>query len=291
MRHALIWFVTAAMGFGLGCSDDDGTHADHDTGGGQPDAAAQTQEECVPATNTSIDPSFLQECPESVCETGGRCVPSEFLPPGSTDLLAACDATSTCVPDKFVEAGGEVEPEHCRSVGGGEGRCISKCVPQVADEADMLPQDVCEDDELCAPCYDPRTGVETGACTLACDAPEEPAFVFPSCCEGIGTCVPASSVPDDFVEQLPEDTCEDEGFLCAPDKFVADLSYSPPSCTPELAGELEIDLDDEGVCLAACVAVHANALATALAQSSCDAGEVCVPCHDPDGEDTGACDL
>jgi hypothetical protein len=287
MRHKAILVTVAATSLLLGCGDDESGAGGQDAGTG--DAAASQSPECTSNGGVSIDPSALPECPESVCETGGRCVPDQFLPPGSSELLGPCDDTNTCVPDKFVEAGGEVEPEHCRSIGDAEGRCISKCVPQVSAQADFLPQDVCEDDELCAPCFDPRTGEDTSACTLACDMPTEDPVTFATCCEGIGTCVPDTSVPEGFRDQLPVDDCEEPDTLCAPDKFVEDLSYSPPTCTPMI--DLDIELDEDGVCLAKCVAEHGSPLAAALEQSSCDAGEVCVPCTDPEGESTGACDI
>jgi len=60
------------------------------------------------------------------------------------------------------------------SLGGfnAEGRCIPSCVPAIQAQASRLAQDDCtQAGTLCAPCYDPITGADTGACTQAGDAP------------------------------------------------------------------------------------------------------------------------
>jgi hypothetical protein len=288
-RYGWIWLWVVAVG-AAGCDNDT---KEVDQSGGEADAGPNSEGNCGPPSGgPAIDPSFLPACPEEMCASGGRCVPNSFLPPGATGMLGPCDGNSTCVPDKFVAAGGEVVPQSCRSVADAEGRCISRCVPAVAEQSDLLPQDVCDDDELCVPCFDPRTGESTGACTLSCDMPTEDPVSFPECCEGIGRCVPEQSVPEDFRDQLPEDSCEASGSLCAPVKFVAEPDYTPPSCTPALAVDIPgLDLGEHGACIARCVAIHGNPLAEVLGQSSCDPGEVCAPCTDPFGEPTGVCDL
>jgi hypothetical protein len=106
----------------------------------------------------------------------GRCLAKAAVPEDARDLLAPCvNADELCVPGPFIAAAGSFLVEECRSVGDTEGRCLSLCIPQVADQADFLPQTTCADTERCAPCYDPRTGEDTGACNQGCDTgPTEP---------------------------------------------------------------------------------------------------------------------
>ena len=74
------------------------------------------------------------------------------------------------MPDTLIETGGNFILPTCTSVFGAEGRCLSTCVPQLADTADSLPQDICDENERCTPCFDPlQDGAPpTGACELSC---------------------------------------------------------------------------------------------------------------------------
>ncbi|MFW5875506.1 MAG: hypothetical protein ACOCXM_02090 [Myxococcota bacterium] len=283
MRRGMILWV-CSMCVLVGCDSNEEAEPDMM---GSPDAGEEVT--CEKGDPVIDDLSGLDPCPESICPGGGRCMSNDLVPEGSSDLLAPCSDTRTCVPEEFVRYAGETVPDSCTSLGGAEGRCISVCVPEVGDQADVLPQDVCDEFELCAPCYDPRTGEETSACSLSCDMPTEPKLTFDTCCEDIGSCVPTDLIPEDFQDQLPMEDC-DEGTLCAPDVFVEDIDHQPPPCTAAIGGE-EVG---EGVCLAKCV-VAANSSpeeADLLDQASCGDGEVCAPCEDPtSGESTGACDL
>ena len=129
----------------------------------------------------------------------GRCVDDNQLDDAQLALLGACDrqTPSHCVPVPLLISDGRTQPTVCASLGGAEGRCMSLCVPSVREKRDQLPQDVCEEGDLCAPCYDPFTGESTGACDASvCDAPVEAPYVFEPCCSGKGggLCIPREAL-------------------------------------------------------------------------------------------------
>lgn len=259
------------------------------TGGGDagedaaPDVTSDAEpdaEGCVHTGDPVIDPDLFPVC--DLCENA-HCVPSALLPAGQLDLLADCDATNKCVPDLFIETGGDFLLASCRSVGDAEGRCVSTCLPDVQAQLAMLTQDTCADDERCVPCYDPFTGDETGVCTLACDTgPTEPPVTLATCCDGVGTCVPASLVPTEQQSLLGQDTCAEPDTLCAPNELL------DPSATPDGCRSVS---DAEGRCLPACLP-QVEEMADMLPQDTCADTHLCVPCYDPlSGADTGACGL
>jgi hypothetical protein len=213
-----------------------------------------------------------------------HCLPKSVVASVAPDQVAqleACNDTDVCVPDVLIETLGVYDPPDCSSIEGGAGRCLSVCIGAVANLGSFLPQATCAEGELCAPCTDPRTGQDTGACSLACDTgPTEPKVVFPRCCEGgIGICVPPEMVDETQRNALGQDTCA-AGKLCAPEKL-ADPTFKPVACT-SIA-------DAEGRCLSTCVKLVADQ-ADLLPQSTCPQGELCAPCTDPrTGELTGAC--
>jgi hypothetical protein len=251
--------------------------------GGMPDPDGGM---CEPHTGDPvIDPSVLDTCGDC---GAAHCLPSGFLTAEQASMLADCPTGGDkCVPDLLIESGGMFLLETCESLAGAEGRCLSTCVPQVSEQAERLPKDVCGDGELCAPCFDPITGLATGACSQSCDpGPAEDPVVFAGCCEDgadmdLGLCVPSSSVPAEQVELLGEDSC-DSGMLCAPMPLVTQ-SYVADSCE-SIAGA-------EGRCLPACLPSVASQ-ADRLPRADCAQGELCAPCFDPiTGENTGACNL
>jgi hypothetical protein len=203
------------------------------------------------------------------------------VPTGSQALLGACDATNLCVPKYFVERNAKFIAPSCTSVNGAEGRCLSKCIPQIAAQATLLPQATCDAGDLCAPCFDPRTGADTGACKQGCDpGPTQAPKPFEKCCGGQGSCVPTSLVPTADQTLLGFDTCSDRTKLCAPDKL-SNPTYIPKTCK-------SID-GFEGRCMADCIP-NVAAQASRLPKDVCDTGELCAPCYDPiTGADTGAC--
>lgn len=288
-RSVLVVGVLCA-GFGAGCASggdppprgdvglDGGVDPDAD-GGGQTDPGPG-EGDCAPE-DPPLPPDSLPEC--GLCD-GARCVPNAILDDDEVALLAPCeDEGSSCVPDLFIETFGNFTLEECTSVAGAEGRCLSVCVPQVAEQASLLPQDICEPGWLCAPCFDPLTGEDTGACTQGCDeGPTEDPVTFPDCCGELGSCVPQELVPPEQLDQLGTDTCTGEGVMCAPNEL-ANPSFVPPRC--DSVG------DFEGRCLPACLPDVAEQ-AHQLPQADCPDAHLCAPCFDPVTlEDTGACRL
>jgi hypothetical protein len=208
--------------------------------------------------------------------------------PGAAAQLGDCPASEAgpekCVPDAFIASGGKFLLTACRSLSNFEGRCLSSCIPQVQKQASRLPKANCADGELCAPCYDPITGMDTSACKQGCDTgPKEPKQVFARCCNNIGICVPPELVPDAQKALLGKDTCAGATELCAPEKFANDSTFKPKSCysfNPQ---------HREGRCMAACIP-QVQARSKQLLQENCDMGELCAPCYDPvKGGATGAC--
>lgn len=284
MRGAL---STVALLLWVGCGDDGGLGTGRDAGtmdGGptvRVDAGpgGDAGDDCVHTGRPLLDPEVFDPCP--MC-AGAHCVPTSLVPMDQRDQLGDCDETSKCVPDLFIVTGGNFLLETCRSVANAEGRCVSRCVPMVAAQASLLPQSTCAETELCAPCFDPTTGEETGSCGLACDpGPAEPPVTFDPCCGGIGSCVPADLVPEAFLDQLGMDTCG-AGLLCAPSALV-DPSARPATCRS--AGGVE------GRCAAECLPAVQEQL-DFLPVDSCMPGERCAPCYDPtSGEETGICSV
>ncbi|RMH43787.1 MAG: hypothetical protein D6689_04185 [Deltaproteobacteria bacterium] len=230
-----------------------------------------------------IDPTQLPACDQ--CDTGGaHCLPADLVPGDLGSRLADCSAGGKCVPDEFIASAGSFEPQTCRSVGGGEGRCLSRCLPEVAEQLDRLPQDVCPPTHVCVPCTDPLTGEDTGACGLSCDTgPTEPPLVFPKCCDGRGTCIPGELAGDD-ADSLGEDVCpEDSGLLCAPDEFIDGTFVAEPCVTTGLIGGGE-----PGACLPDCLGAVDTIF---VGRGTCSEGFKCAPCKGPFGGDTGACDF
>jgi hypothetical protein len=256
------------------------------TGGGSPgDASA-----CAP-TGPMIDLSTFTECPTCVGKAA-HCVPTTLVQataPGQVSQLTPCTspdagaAATLCVPDVLIKTLGKYDPPDCASIGGGAGRCLSECIGAVANLGSFLPKATCADGEKCAPCSDPRTGADTGACSLQCDVgPTEPKVLFAKCCsDQSGLCVPPDIVDPTQAKALAQDSCS-AGNLCAPAKF-ADPTFHPQVCT-SVGGA-------EGRCLSKCVSLVAKN-ESLLPAGGCAANELCAPCTDPrTGELTGACSL
>jgi len=228
-----------------------------------------------------IDPTTLEVCP--MCAGGARCIPANIIPAEFADFLADCDAMSKCVPDDFLKTQGNFIPPTCTSIAGNEGRCLSECLPDVAAQSALLPQDTCPEFQRCVPCFNPITSEETGSCTLSCDpGPMSEPMPLPTCCDGIGTCVPKALVPPEQADSLPPDTCpvDMNDYVCAPTAAVQDPNYMPPVCDSGLFGE--------GRCLPDCLVTGFQGVI--IGQGDC-ADELydCVPCEVPIIGETGAC--
>ena len=75
--------------------------------------------------------------------------------------------------DRYLVTGGTTPPQTCTALGG-QGACLSRCVPLVEQAlrdptaAAVLQRGDCRGaDELCIPCVDPRSNRSTNACDLA----------------------------------------------------------------------------------------------------------------------------
>jgi hypothetical protein len=249
-------------------------------GGGAPPPA-----ECPYEGAPIIEPDTLPACPSC---GGGHCVDAGLVPDELEPQLASCGGAELCVPDDFIRTAGSFVPDTCESVAGLEGRCLSTCLPDVAEQADLLPS--CGLDMVCVPCFDPIEGTETGACSLSCDpGPSGGAATLPECCEGMGACVPASAVPPDQIDALGQDVCPDgQDLVCAPTELI-DGTFQAQECQAFWVSFLFGDDFEQGACLPACLAAVDNFL---LGQDDCPDNYKCAPCLDPlTGEPSGACDL
>ena len=223
----------------------------------------------------------------SCCKGQGSCIAEDIIPEDQRGFLGvdSCDAAAgeVCAPDALSNpAGFTLQP--CRSSGNAEGRCLPDCLPQVAEQANLLPRDLCPPNNVCAPCYDPFSGTDTTLCRLSNDpGPSEPPLVFDRCCEGTGTCLPSSLLPADQRDFLGQDSC-DAGQLCGPDTLSdPDGNFALASCTAPG--------DAEGRCTPSCLP-QVEEQAQFLSQADCGDVEVCSPCFDPiSGTETGICSL
>jgi hypothetical protein len=217
------------------------------------------------------------------CNNLGHCVPTANLSADQQKQLGpdTCAPNNLCAPDAFAAPGQTAQT--CRAVFGAldtEGRCVPDCVPMIQAQASRLTRGTCPVNTLCAPCFDPVTGLSTSACNQNGDKPVEAAKTFPACCGTLGVCVPTSLVPPAQVSQLDATGCTGTNVLCAP-KALTDSSVKPKTCTAPGAMEAR--------CLPACLpAIQEQA--SNLRQVTCGTGELCAPCYNPiDSTDTQAC--
>lgn len=231
-------------------------------------AKTSAPSKAAPAACPQVEP-ILEESAfkQDSCGTNMLCVESALVGEDRAKLLTTC-STGVCAPKKSVLRGGNYVPKTCKSIAGAEGRCSNVGVPDVSKQKDLLPQADCDEDERCAPCFDPTTGKETGACSQAtCDKPKEKAVTFAECCGGGGKCVPTASAGKD-ASQLNADSCSGETPVCAPKPFL-------PGGTQKKCGAV-LGLV-KGVCASKC-AINRNGLLKKLIESDdCTDDEVCVP--------------
>ena len=248
------------------------------------------------------------------CDEGpARCVEGDLIPEGFASLLSDCGQGGLCVPESILSAENAIAPVTCSSIGGVPGACLSRCLPTVAQNAALLPQDICASDEICIPCVSPLDGMDTGACgEISCGAatvedseggaeaggaemntPEaeggaqggqstEPPDSPPSCCAGHGTCLSPDLVPEEQNSSLKN--CRREGhreLMCVRNDFL-DPSWIPQRCM----GSSLLSGDYEGVCLSDCLRLPFE---FTLDRTPCAEGYVCTPCVRPlSGEPSGA---
>jgi hypothetical protein len=268
------------------------------SGSGATDVGAP---DCEGPLGPPRDPAGLPECCPEHGEAHCVEVPADFQ-----SLVSPCESGGHCVPDDFISTGGVFTPVPCAAFDGSQGVCLSACIPQIAEVASILEQDVCKASERCAPCV--FGGKDTGACDIvgscedggsasssgdapACDDPATceydcatPALdpsALPACPDcGGGHCVPTAQIPDpSLLDQLA--AC-DASSVCVPDDIIVTNGKLVPSTCKSVAGS-------EGRCLSSCLPAVSGQLAQ-LPQDVCPDTHKCVPCYDPQsGEDTGAC--
>jgi hypothetical protein len=252
--------------------------------------------------------TFAGCCDDGTGQSLGTCVPGALVPEDQQSMLGA----DSCAGDGFmcaptVMVTDSYAPEACDSWLSAEGRCLPACLPALAQKADALERDVCDAGELCAPCYDPTSGDDTGSCAIAGDAPTEPAVAFPECCttNGVlrGLCVPKPAAGES-ADSLPVLDCETQtgdadDYVCAPKEKVADPDYAFPSCTTECTSTWLVCTfggigGKPGVCVPSCLLSEQETdhgtVASLYGPSTCAAEEDCAPCTDPqDDTPTGLC--
>jgi hypothetical protein len=213
-----------------------------------------------------VDPSTFPPCDDSCA--GAHCLPASLVPAAQQSMLAACSG-GFCVPDPQIRTAGHGVPPHCSPFPGApaEGRCLSQCIPMVAQKSSQLIQDTCAADEKCVPCFDPFSGAATGACTTACDAPTRSPWLFPACCANGGTCVPQAQVPSSQASNLQQESCPSQ-FLCVPDEYLPTPTLPISGCSTLLFGG--------GTCVSLCVSLPAGA--GIFGQRQCPDNHTCVPC-------------
>lgn len=248
---------------------------------------------------------------ESCCdEDAAHCISSEGIPDELDPLLGRCgaDEMGVCLPDSFLTANAGYEIPPCASLGDLPGVCLSVCLAGVAENRDILPQDVCNANERCIPCINPIDGQDLGICgPIECsllneaDTPmsageeyvggstgEEMAGMPGSgplgaqpCCDMRGSCLSPNIVPEEALEVLGEcDTSGGEQLMCVPNVMI-DLSWTPEPCM----GYIAIFNPYNGVCLPECLEIP---LEWTFDERPCPENFVCAPCRDPTGTPTGA---
>ncbi len=243
----------------------------------------------------------------SCCSNGrAHCAEAKLVPQDQRKDLNICtDGKSFCVPDDMLSRGGRYQPPTCRIFNGREGRCLSVCIKSVADQITTLEQSSCKKDERCVPCYDPRTGMGTGGCTVGpCDKAKEPPKKFEACGAGVtdAYCVPSYLIPSKdrchFDKKGCRAGCKEPNTICVPKKVIDQgTGFEPRRCKASLSGFMAMFMTlfknpfeafgkmktySDGRCLSRCLPkVRNNPSTKMLSSKGCDATEVCIPCYDP----------
>jgi hypothetical protein len=181
----------------------------------------------------------------------------------SRRLLRPCTG-GFCTPEPFIATAGNFKATRCAAFAGfGEGRCLSSCLPIIAGQASLERGD-CAANERCAPCFDPLSGVSTGACEVACDEPEDdPPYAFPECCQNGGKCVARSQIDDGDEGNLNQTEDCPANFLCVPDEQL-------PGGTGQACSFIY-----SGTCLSNCLNLG---IGEVFPQASCPSNHTCIPC-------------
>jgi hypothetical protein len=125
----------------------------------------------------AVEPAAFPAC-DPVCD-GAHCVPSDMVPVDQRPKLAACSG-GYCLPDPVIATANHFVPPTCTSLAGAEGRCVSRCLPDIAAKANLLPQSTCgpaRSARLLRPDVGRSDGSDWGM-LAACDAPSQPPLIL-----------------------------------------------------------------------------------------------------------------
>jgi hypothetical protein len=269
------------------------------------------------------DPGGTAKAGDSCCMTAagfsaGSCVKTSSISDplrkaayGHDTCAASTDAASDlkCAPTDaaLADAGSLGVYEKCTAKLGGtlslEGRCLPKCFVAGMAAADNLAQETCmTKDFVCAPCYNPIDGSDTGACSQkAGDKPVDPKPAQFKTCGALkaggtdlGICVPEGLVTDPVQKMALEmafsgdagvaDLCA-AGDICAPSLKAKDIRACFKHCTSAVGA---------GACVPTYLVPGNERSVLAGSPDTCDKdNEECAPClnplSSPPNAPTGAC--
>lgn len=245
------------------------------------------------------------ECCTTSIGKVGKCVKESSISDATQKAAFGYDSCKKadslkCSPDPAQLATAEqngVYAECTATLGEGEGlegRCLPKCFVAGVGAAAQLKQDGCQTADLvCAPCYNPIDGADTGACKQKSgDAPKKAAPTpYKKCGGDLGICVPASLVTDAAQKAALQKAFEgassgcDGTDLCAPVLKAKDQAACFKKCDSIAALP--------GACVPEYI-VPAAQRDLIRAATGCGTGELCAPCQDPTSMPmpnmaTGAC--
>jgi hypothetical protein len=194
--------------------------------------------------------------------------------------LPTCDGGGdSCIPDKVLVANGGKLKSCTFFVGGKPGACMSTLIEDIDAHKGELQKDVCDEDERCAPCIDPRDGSDTHICDPigvyqdACKG--GPGTQLASCCHHQGVCISPEAAPADQRDSMVPDICP-RSKVCAPASLV---DGKPKQCNV---------LGDPGVCIDVCFSKMLGPIQKVF-RDKCSPTEVCLPCLIGAGQGVPGC--
>jgi hypothetical protein len=262
--------------------------------------------ECT-ATSDVADPTLRAALGHDSCaaSAGLVCAPNAALLDAARHAGADAGNASDAATGPDLSGYGIFDP--CRSTLGGdvslEGRCLPKCFTVGIPQSALLHQDGCSSpDIVCAPCFNPINGSETGACRQRSgDTPKESAVTFAPCGlqEGgppLGLCIPTTVVNaagTPLASKVRQHECKSSE-LCVPNLKARDLDACFDKCTVSSSMVTQIVGNAFGACVPGFVVYDVEPVTKGfVAPDGCSAGEVCAPCTDPISQPpgpSGACE-
>jgi hypothetical protein len=195
---------------------------------------------------------------------------------GLPDCPGGSDA---CIPDKVLASnGGKLKT--CKFfVEDKPGVCMSTLLKDIALHQNELQRDVCDEDERCAPCIDPRNGNDTHICdpigVYENKCKGGPGQQEQTCCHGEGVCINQDAAPADQRDSMVHDSCALPK-VCAP---AAMVDGNPTHCNVYGAS---------GVCIDLCFSKMLMG-AQKLLRAGCGPTAVCLPCFIGSGQGVPGC--